>query len=262
MAVIRSGAPEGGGENACGARKSQRRMAKASAVPLGRLPRELVPEGCRRGLFGEHSTAILGRGELDDRRGSGSRFDVDGDTAPVDGRTEAATVSDAEPLIGLEPVRARRNLGEHPVAHPALKDDDPAAPGHPYVPTDPSNWARNEGLLRGQRTRRLDEVYVRMRNRVAHPSSYGLVTPVDRPGRRPRLGAVRRLRRGASTPRLGGVSVERSRSFGPLCSSAAERYRFAVETYSNEMESTPVTCETDETSVYTTVQLSGTRETA
>ncbi len=50
-----------------------------------------------------------------------------------------------------------------------------------FRPTFPGllEWARSEGLLRGQRTRRLDEVYVRMRNRVAHPSSYGLITPVD-----------------------------------------------------------------------------------
>lgn len=41
------------------------------------------------------------------------------------------------------------------------------------------DWARKEGLLRGQRSRRLEPVLVRMRNRAAHPSGYGLVTPVD-----------------------------------------------------------------------------------
>jgi hypothetical protein len=41
------------------------------------------------------------------------------------------------------------------------------------------SWARAEGLLRGQRNRLLEPVLVRMRNRVAHPTSYHLVMPVD-----------------------------------------------------------------------------------
>jgi hypothetical protein len=41
------------------------------------------------------------------------------------------------------------------------------------------SWARKEGLLRGQRNRLLEPGLVRMRNRVAHPSSFSLVSPVD-----------------------------------------------------------------------------------
>lgn len=40
-------------------------------------------------------------------------------------------------------------------------------------------WARMEGLLDGQRNRRLEPTLVDMRNDVAHPSNYHLVMPVD-----------------------------------------------------------------------------------
>ncbi len=40
-------------------------------------------------------------------------------------------------------------------------------------------WARDEGLLIGQRTTVLDDVIVRIRNRVAHPEQYSLQMPVD-----------------------------------------------------------------------------------
>jgi hypothetical protein len=40
-------------------------------------------------------------------------------------------------------------------------------------------WARAEGLLHGQRNRRMEHLYVRLRNRVAHPDSYRLGSPVD-----------------------------------------------------------------------------------
>jgi hypothetical protein len=40
-------------------------------------------------------------------------------------------------------------------------------------------WARDERLLIGQRTAILDDVIVRIRNRVAHPEQYSLQMPVD-----------------------------------------------------------------------------------
>jgi hypothetical protein len=58
------------------------------------------------------------------------------------------------------------------------RDSSPAAKFEPTF-RGLLKWARMEGLLRGQRNRRLEEVLVRIRNRVAHPSSYGLTTPVD-----------------------------------------------------------------------------------
>ncbi|TQM85483.1 hypothetical protein FHX81_7967 [Saccharothrix saharensis] len=41
------------------------------------------------------------------------------------------------------------------------------------------NWAREEGLLPGQRARSMQSVQVELRNTVAHPSGYHLGTPVD-----------------------------------------------------------------------------------
>jgi hypothetical protein len=41
------------------------------------------------------------------------------------------------------------------------------------------SWARKERLLRGQRNRLLELVLVKMRNRVAHPSSFSLISPVE-----------------------------------------------------------------------------------
>jgi hypothetical protein len=40
-------------------------------------------------------------------------------------------------------------------------------------------WARRMGFLRGQRNRAVEEAIARLRNHVAHPSSYHLTTPVD-----------------------------------------------------------------------------------
>ncbi|QFZ20369.1 hypothetical protein [Saccharothrix syringae] len=41
------------------------------------------------------------------------------------------------------------------------------------------NWAREEGLLPGQRARSMQPVQIKLRNMVAHPSGYHLGTPVD-----------------------------------------------------------------------------------
>jgi hypothetical protein len=40
-------------------------------------------------------------------------------------------------------------------------------------------WARHTGLLRGQRNRAVEDAITRLRNHVAHPSSYHLTTPAD-----------------------------------------------------------------------------------
>lgn len=40
-------------------------------------------------------------------------------------------------------------------------------------------WARREGLLRGQRNRHREQVLVKLRNSAAHPTGYQLTTPVD-----------------------------------------------------------------------------------
>jgi hypothetical protein len=40
-------------------------------------------------------------------------------------------------------------------------------------------WARTMGFLRGQRNRAVEQAIARLRNHVAHPSSYHLTTPVD-----------------------------------------------------------------------------------
>lgn len=40
-------------------------------------------------------------------------------------------------------------------------------------------WARTMGLLRGQRNRAVEQAIARLRNHVAHPSSYHLTTPAD-----------------------------------------------------------------------------------
>ncbi|HEV2377002.1 MAG TPA: hypothetical protein VGS19_33170, partial [Streptosporangiaceae bacterium] len=40
-------------------------------------------------------------------------------------------------------------------------------------------WARSMGFLRGQRNRAIEAAIARLRNYVAHPSSYHLTTPVD-----------------------------------------------------------------------------------
>lgn len=40
-------------------------------------------------------------------------------------------------------------------------------------------WARHAGLLRGQRNRAVEDAITRLRNHVAHPSSYHLTTPAD-----------------------------------------------------------------------------------
>lgn len=42
------------------------------------------------------------------------------------------------------------------------------------------NWARMEGLLPGQRSRRLDSLLVTMRNRIAHARDYHLMMPFAR----------------------------------------------------------------------------------
>ncbi len=45
--------------------------------------------------------------------------------------------------------------------------------------TDLVAWARHEGLLPGQRARRIDKTLVQLRNWVAHPHSYHLGSPSD-----------------------------------------------------------------------------------
>jgi hypothetical protein len=41
------------------------------------------------------------------------------------------------------------------------------------------DWARHEGLLHGQRFRRMEDAIVRIRNRSAHPTSYSRNAPTD-----------------------------------------------------------------------------------
>ncbi|MGD0985284.1 MAG: hypothetical protein ABSA65_15950 [Acidimicrobiales bacterium] len=45
--------------------------------------------------------------------------------------------------------------------------------------SDLFEWARSEGLLRGQRNRRLEPLIVKMRNDVAHARGYRVTTPID-----------------------------------------------------------------------------------
>src|SRR5205807_911593 len=45
--------------------------------------------------------------------------------------------------------------------------------------TDLLSWAREERLLHGQRNRWLENVFVDLRNEVAHPSDDHLVSPVE-----------------------------------------------------------------------------------
>lgn len=62
------------------------------------------------------------------------------------------------------------------------------------------DWARREGLLRGQRNRRLEQALVDFRNRAAHPTGFHVTSPVDSAGAIRDVAEIINHLWGASTP--------------------------------------------------------------
>jgi hypothetical protein len=79
-----------------------------------------------------------------------------------------------------EVYRAVRSDGSHSQPNIYLK---PKSGNKPFrfngLFSDLIRWARSERLLGGQRNRRIEPVYARMRNRVAHPRSTNITMPVN-----------------------------------------------------------------------------------
>lgn len=73
-------------------------------------------------------------------------------------------------------------------------------------------WARDAGLLRGQRNRAVEDAITKLRNHVAHPSSYHLTTPADAANTISDLAEIINYLWGSSTPggRLYPAPIQRT----------------------------------------------------
>lgn len=93
------------------------------------------------------------------------------------------------------------------------------------------DWARGEGLLRGQRNRLLEPLLVGMRNRSAHPSSYALFSPIDSARSISDLAEIINHVWGASTPggRLYPAPIQREVLAIGWDSAGDRRVRFHVD---------------------------------
>ncbi|MCW2750149.1 MAG: hypothetical protein JWR83_1259 [Aeromicrobium sp.] len=100
-------------------------------------------------------------------------FYVDG--IPLVTTAGATEVLEFESFSELFPIVRRGG----PHAKSKLKSADGTARRVPINVGELLAWARAERLLEGQRNRWMDQVTVRHRNRVAHPTGYHLVMPND-----------------------------------------------------------------------------------